>query len=796
MDLLQDYVLSKLREDEAIVQEIDSSIKTTIDLFSRIDFEKESAKSGALPSLWAYWILDNDRKNSRHLTKSEPRPEGRLSQSTTSMIIASIGAASNPPSDRSSSGYRWDNLTVAQISRTSDLNARLEIAVSKLAEQWQSPARETQSELGPGTSSSTFGHNDILTISWHLDIFSPESPFGEFAKDMREKVYENAQRFIQERIVALSNATSGYIGAQRSFNDDNISNRVVIDAAYNLLRFVRCIPRVTKKMEKEKSESLILAKDRAFYRFQSRLHDQLSFDTITDSRFDSSELAFCLEGMLQLRPDSVNHSLLKRVMEVLEKAQASAPYWPSDMPIIADHKGQVLYPASVEIARSLLASISIFDMHNARTSLHASAGSRYLHLIKRYWQWLKTRRTTITTSKGERITGWHSENLNDTAVIHTWETSQILEFCVAFRDQMLRYISRNLLELSRLDVRWPKIDAAAWTSVIEQYEAAPSLGEKFQVYAEVGKNFIAHHERSGEKKSLWSILLYGPPGTGKSEFAHNVAGYLGVPLITITASDFLAEGEGRMENRAKLVFDVLTRQTASVVLFDEMDQFMLDRDSDRFSKQESAFQFLTPGMLTKLGDLRKRANVIFIIATNYEERIDAAIKRAGRIDKQYLMLPPDGASRIRIMRSFDPIKKHTEGLGQEQIDKLIRASVFLGYTDLKRIANEPWKDFDDFYSRLDRAPRSIQFYSYKKRFEQLGKELNLFVGPQEELECLFRLAHEAWGGTTPWEETASQYECGKTFKRALIEQLLNDATKESRVSFIKKLTENGIRLSI
>lgn len=54
-----------------------------------------------------------------------------------------------------------------------------------------------------------------------------------------------------------------------------------------------------------------------------------------------------------------------------------------------------------------------------------------------------------------------------------------------------------------------------------------------------------------------------------------------------------------------------------VILFDEIDQFMLDRDSEYFRDQETVFQFLTPGMLTKLADLRASKSVLFVVATNY-----------------------------------------------------------------------------------------------------------------------------------------------------------------------------------
>ena len=58
---------------------------------------------------------------------------------------------------------------------------------------------------------------------------------------------------------------------------------------------------------------------------------------------------------------------------------------------------------------------------------------------------------------------------------------------------------------------------------------------------------------------------------------------------------------------------MLGAQSACVILFDEIDSFLLDRDSEHYRRQDTLFQFLTPGMLTKINDLRKAARSIFII---------------------------------------------------------------------------------------------------------------------------------------------------------------------------------------
>ena len=128
------------------------------------------------------------------------------------------------------------------------------------------------------------------------------------------------------------------------------------------------------------------ALDLLFQRFETRLHDQFSFKEIPDSRFDPAELAFCLEGMLLIRRESVDERLFDRVMSVMEDTQETVAYWRKETPMLTEHTGPVLFPVSIETANSMLASFALFDRDD---KIHDARGSMYIALIKRYWNWLK-----------------------------------------------------------------------------------------------------------------------------------------------------------------------------------------------------------------------------------------------------------------------------------------------------------------------------------------------------------------------------------------------------------------------
>jgi SpoVK/Ycf46/Vps4 family AAA+-type ATPase len=149
-----------------------------------------------------------------------------------------------------------------------------------------------------------------------------------------------------------------------------------------------------------------------------------------------------------------------------------------------------------------------------------------------------------------------------------------------------------------------------------------------------------------------------------------------------------------------------------------------------YRAQDTAFQFLTPGMLTKIHDLRDAARSIFIIATNYESRIDPAIKRSGRIDRKYLLLPPDAARRIEMVR------ERGVSLKADAEQSVARYSLYLGFTEIKGACAKAKRDGGEVERDLSRAERSTgaEFYGRRAYIDD--------PFPVQEAACLYLLAKE------------------------------------------------------
>jgi hypothetical protein len=319
--------------------------------------------------------------------------------------------------------------------------------------------------------------------------------------------------------------------------------------------------------------------------------------------------------------------------------------------------------------------------------------------FRAYASWLLSEKEEVVKG-GKEFVGWRTEyeEKGSLGKIHLWYTSHVLVFLAFYHSLLRRKIGSDGAVAAGLQVEPPaEADPNYWL----QEPLSGGEGGHYAVIAKIDEAYIRSRENpANESKAPRSIVLYGPPGTGKTTLARNLAASLNRSLATVTVSDFLGAGALEIENRAKSIFEVLRSQEDMVVLFDEIDAFLLDRNTARYGAQDSIFQFMTPGMLTKLQDLRKAEGCIFIIATNYFERIDGAIKRPGRIDERLLLSLPDRQQRRELLYEFAraeffPGEKPTDGdkiptppskedfLAALEEAKLDANTALFGYTELR-----------------------------------------------------------------------------------------------------------------
>ncbi|MBR4828485.1 MAG: AAA family ATPase [Muribaculaceae bacterium] len=136
------------------------------------------------------------------------------------------------------------------------------------------------------------------------------------------------------------------------------------------------------------------------------------------------------------------------------------------------------------------------------------------------------------------------------------------------------------------------------------------------------------------------MLLYGPPGCGKSFFAEKFAEETGFNFILVKASDlgsiYIHGSQGKIAD----LFKKAEENAPSVLCFDEFDAFVPSRSGDLGSNQAGEVN----EFLSQLNNCSKRG--IFVIATsNRPDKVDPAVLRTGRIDKQVYVPMPDLTAR-------------------------------------------------------------------------------------------------------------------------------------------------------
>ena len=175
------------------------------------------------------------------------------------------------------------------------------------------------------------------------------------------------------------------------------------------------------------------------------------------------------------------------------------------------------------------------------------------------------------------------------------------------------------------------------------------------------------------------MLLYGPPGCGKSFFAEKFAEETGFNFILVKASDlgsiYIHGSQGKIAD----LFKKAEENAPSVLCFDEFDAFVPSRSGDLGSNQAGEVN----EFLTQLNNCSKRG--IFVIATsNRPDKVDPAVLRTGRIDKQVYVPMPDATAR-KLMFELYLKDRPCEGIDS---DALAEKSDGYVASDIAYVVNE------------------------------------------------------------------------------------------------------------
>jgi len=614
------------------------------------------------------------------------------------------------------------------------------------------------------TESGTYGYDDPFTLIWVMELLRVFPPDGVDAATVQQ-VKENVSAAAKRALNRMSPANGEPLNWRKESGKKATpwGPRHALDHAFVKLRGSQLL----RSLELPSSDELWKLEREFAQFFEQRLEQHLSYHMVPDSRFDPAELAFCLEGALLHNRYYLGGNVVDRAFKVLSECQETNPYWRPLTPFIGSERGMALFPISVEVANSLIRVCNQLDGDILQETRFGSFAPNF----QRYATWLQARVVRGRSADGKNFVGWHSEHISEVGTVHLWETSQVVLYLMHYAALLSEQAARSALVVSQFAIKEPSrvasadgrpsqsINLSRWKRAEDEKEplhGAVKEGSTYRVFEQI-RRFYLEGRLAGKGGEHYTMLLYGPPGTGKTGLCEDLAAALGWRLITITVSDFLAGGAAEVEARAKAIFDVLGEQTDRVILMDEIDNFLLNREGGRYQGQEGIFQFMTPGMLTKLKSLRDKAASVLIIATNYAERIDNAIKRRGRIDDHLLLLPPASSRRREILnariekeRLRGRVNIRLAELLTDDIETLVRESVLFGYGELRELVENAVARVDADSSatqvasalknQLSEVSPAITLASYRQR---LAKNEDDPEQPLEEFLLLVFLVAES-----------------------------------------------------
>ena len=184
------------------------------------------------------------------------------------------------------------------------------------------------------------------------------------------------------------------------------------------------------------------------------------------------------------------------------------------------------------------------------------------------------------------------------------------------------------------------------------------------------------------------VLLIGPPGTGKTLLAKAVAGEAGVPFYSISGSDFVEMYVGVGAGRVRDLFKQAKATAPCLIFIDEIDAVGRQRGAGLGGGNDEREQTLNQ-LLVEMDGFEANSGILVIAATNRDDVLDPALRRAGRFDRTITVSLPDCSGREAIFKvhargknidpqvDFKALAKRTVGFSGADIDSVLNDAAIL-----------------------------------------------------------------------------------------------------------------------
>jgi len=477
---------------------------------------------------------------------------------------------------------------------------------------------------------------------------------------------------------------------------------------------------------------------------RSSLGLQVSLHAADSSLLDSDQLAWSLAILLKFTDEYLTdvgeQDLVREALKGLFKTQLRTGSWRHYRSLFHYRDAGNAYCYVYETFAVLLRIALMEEGHRGqfvRECLHP-----YLERLIDLWRHVD--KTAIRLSEGKRAVGWCSGHRTDVREAEGWATASVFAFAQALR---------------RLVGIWTREEAAGGLPVTRPPVAASQARDKLaergetwgrdqqSVARQLSTMFInpiirnrSHSSAEPDSQPVAdrqarSAILFGPPGTSKTTLCGCVAAAVDWQYIEVHASHFVAAGLPEVQKTADEIFNRLMELDHAVVLFDEIDELVREREMEH----DAFGRFLTTSMLPKLAKLWHQRKVVYFVATNHIQYFDSAITRPQRFDSLVHVGTPSYDAKVRRVGE-DLAKQVSISVKPRLAD--CRAQV---EDALKQAASEYGKRDAQLPSELNLAKFALLRFDQLTQLTRLLKQQGAFSETQPEIspdslrDCLSRI---------------------------------------------------------
>ena len=201
---------------------------------------------------------------------------------------------------------------------------------------------------------------------------------------------------------------------------------------------------------------------------------------------------------------------------------------------------------------------------------------------------------------------------------------------------------------------------------------------------QIAEDLIADIRAAQDGQIPWSaidkgLLLIGAPGTGKTTLARAIAKESGVKFVAASAAKWQSAGSLDVHLRAmRADFAEAQRYAPTILFIDELDSIGSRED---LSGPNAVYQTdVINALLEEIQGFGPTGSVIVIGATNYPEKVDPALRRAGRLDQVVEIPLPNVEGLENIFGYHLSLFREDGGAQAPDVDQRALAELAFGLT--------------------------------------------------------------------------------------------------------------------